>query len=151
MYENEIEFIKNEYNLNDIYVIETPLTLDKSCSCKLGDSKFIGIDTSQISSVAELRSLILHEAGHCREDAFYCSEDCKALRRHAEYLAIRWAIRNCIPFDKYIDAIRDGVRDVYQLAEYFNITVESASKTIDYYNSKLIEYINLANIRGHAV
>ena len=151
MYDNEIENIKNEYNLHDILIMDAHLAIDKSCCIKCGRSCVIGVDTDQIGSVAELRSLILHEAGHCREDAFYCSDDNKNLRRHAEYLAIKWAIHNCVPFDKYIDAIRDGVRDIYQLAEYFNITVESATKTVDYYNSRLIEYIKLAERRGHAV
>ena len=151
MYDNEIENIKNEYNLHDILIMDAHLAIDKSCCIKCGHTCVIGVDTDQISSVAELRSLILHEAGHCREDAFYCSDDNKNLRRHAEYLAIRWAVKTCVPFDKYIDAIRDGVRDTYQLAEYFNITLDSATKTVDYYNSKLIEYINLNARREHAL
>ncbi len=140
MFNNEIEIIKTEYNLNDIIVIETPLTLDKSCSCLIGANGFIGIDTGRISSVAELRSLLLHEAGHIRECAFYNIGASAFERKKAESLANRWAVKACIPFDKYIEAIKDGVHDVYQLAEYFNITVDSASKTVEYYNSKLLEY-----------
>ena len=151
MFDNEITRIKNEYDINDIEVIPLKLTIDKSCCIECCGKCIIGIDTERIDSVAELRSLLLHEAGHCRENAFYCNDDTKQVKRHAEYLAIRWAIRSAIPFDKYIDAIRDGVRDIYQLAEYFDITVESATKTVDYYNSKLIEYINISQKRGHAV
>ena len=151
MFDNEITRIKNEYDLNDIDVVPLKLTIDKSCCIECCGHCFIGIDTERIESVAELRSLLLHEAGHIREDALYCNDDTKQVKRHNEFLAIRWAIRSAVPFDKYIDAIRDGVRDIYQLAEYFNITIDSATKTVDYYNSKLIEYIKLAERGGHAI
>ena len=151
MYENEIEKIKNEYGLGDIVVIEAALSLDKSCSCKYGGVGFIGIDSDRVGSVAELRSLILHEAGHIREGAFYALGAASIERKKAERLAIAWAVKNCIPFEQYLDAIRDGVRDVYQLAERFNITVESARKTVEYYSGRLLEYISLAMVGGHAL
>ncbi|MBQ0090305.1 MAG: hypothetical protein KBT27_13345 [Prevotellaceae bacterium] len=151
MFNSEIENIQNEYKLNDIVILEAKLGLEKSCCVKCGSQCIIGVDTDKVESIAELRSLILHEAGHCREGAFYNCGATKNERRHAEYLAITWAIRNCIPFDQYIDAIRSGVRDVYQLAEYFNVTVESATKASEFYTSRLIDYLKLAQARGHAV
>ena len=150
MFDNEIDEIKTKYELNDIEILQLSMSVDKSCCMNCGGKCYIIIDTDKINSVAELKSTLLHEAGHIKENAMYHSSCTLNDIRHNEFLAIRWAVRNCVPFDKYIDAIRDGVRDVYQLAERFNITIESAIKIADYYESQVIEYIKLAHQRGRA-
>ena len=140
---NEAERILNEYNLSDISVIPVDLGDEPAFSyISSNGNAYIGINDN-IDNVAELKSALLHEAGHIREKAYYNVLSNKNDKRHAEYLAIRWAIKTCIPFSEYVKAIQEGVRTVYELAERFNITVASAMKVTDYYESQLIHYLQL--------
>lgn len=126
-----------------IEVLDMPLPYNKSCSFKVNDSYYIILDMDNISSY-ELRTLLWHELSHCATDTFYLPTDSPADRKQKERQAIAWAVIHCIPFADYLDALKSGVRDVYQLSEYFGITIESALKVIEYYKSKLIEYISIA-------
>ena len=118
---------------------------ERSCAVKLPNGKYvIGIDFSQIHSSAELRSALGHELGHCKTNSFYGALASRWERNKAEYQAVRWAVMFCVPFAAYIDAIRSGVRDIWALSEYFDITVASAKKVAEFYESRFLDYIRMA-------
>lgn len=54
-----------------IVLCDTGLCGGQACSVKLRNIKVIGVDTDNIHSSAELRSVLSHELGHCKTDCFY--------------------------------------------------------------------------------
>lgn len=143
--EKEIREIIDEYTDLFIEIVDVDMPGSKSCSMKSQNGNYyIALDLSRIDSSEELKTVVLHELGHCCTDSFYDADANLYERISCEYQAVRWAVLHCVPFDKYIDAIRDGVRDIYDLSEYFGITLSSARKVIDFYESRMLDYIRLS-------
>ena len=143
---NRTEIISNILDRADIFnvnVVDTTLHDGKSVVIKQDDGFYIGIDMEQICSVAELRCIIWHELGHIATNSFYNNATCTYDKSKAERAAIRWAVTHCVPFDELCAAIKNGVRNVYELADYFAITIDSAQKVLDYYRSRIIDYLHL--------
>ena len=74
-----------------------------------------------------------HEMGHCATDSFY--EGYSPLERRAkhEYKADKWAINYLIPFEDLCQAVSSGYRELWQLAEYFNVSTVFIEKAIQMY------------------
>ena len=47
-----------------------------------------------------------------------------------EERATRWAVQELIPADKLLSAFKNGYTEVWQLAEYFNVTENFIKDTI---------------------
>ncbi len=98
----------------------------------------IGIDYAQIKNSADERVKLSHELGHCLNGAFYniySRFDCVA---KCEYKADKWAIKKLLPQDDVITAINKGYTEVWQLAEYFDVTEELVKKAFWIYFDKQV-------------
>ena len=107
--ENEIE----------VYHIEVPLT--RSMSAYVDNVSVIGIDERGMTE-AEKRVHLAHEIGHCERFAFYSPYSPLDTRGYNEHKANMWAIKKLLPIDDLQEAIDNGYTEVWQLAEYFNLT-----------------------------
>jgi len=63
-----------------------------------------------------------HEMGHCMTDSFYEEYSPLEKRSKHEYRANKWAIFYLIPFTKLCQAVSDGYRELWQLADYFMVS-----------------------------
>ncbi len=88
--------------------------------CDDGDCAVI-FDYSKIDNTALLMVCTAHEIGHCETGSFYTQKSLE-LRERMEYRANKWAIKNLIPKNEMEQAIKEGNEEVWQLAEYFDIT-----------------------------
>ena len=88
--------------------------------CDDGDCAVI-FDYSKIDNTALLMVCTAHEIGHCETGSFYTQKSLE-LRERMEYRANKWAIKNLIPKNEMERAIKEGNEEVWQLAEYFDIT-----------------------------
>lgn len=88
--------------------------------CDDGDCAVI-FDYSKIDNTALLMVCTAHEIGHCETGSFYTQKSLE-LRERMEYRANKWAIKSLIPKNEMEQAIKEGNEEVWQLAEYFDIT-----------------------------
>lgn len=84
---------------------------------------------------AEMACLIAEELGHHktaprRRLTYKTIEDAKAEAR-----ARRWAHRRILPPERILHAIRAGIRERWELAEYLDVTEEFLDETIQDYES----------------
>ena len=94
---------------------------------------FIGMDDSRSMSETEERVHLAHELGHCETGSFYSrytKVDC--IKRH-ENRADKWAIRRLIPAAQLDSAIAAGHTDLWDLADYFGVTVPFMQKAVCWY------------------
>jgi len=84
----------------------------------------------------EERSHLAHELGHCETGAFYNRYAAADIIEKHERRADRWAIIHTVPKDELALAVRRGVTEVWELAEYFGISEDLMRKAILYYQSK---------------
>lgn len=73
--------------------------------------------------------------GHYFTDSIYRFSDDKILKDKAEYRTKNWAYSVLIPFKVLKEKILNGF-DIYQLAEYFEVTVQYMQNAIEFYKSK---------------
>lgn len=76
-----------------------------------------------------------HEMGHCETDSFYGFYSSLETRGKHEYRANKWAINYVVPFDELCRAVSKGNRELWQLAEYFDVSPEFMEKAINYHAS----------------
>ena len=115
-----------------IMVKDCDLSLAKACSIKDGDAVGIGLDCDL--SPQERLTCLLHELGHCITDAF-CPPHIRD-RGKNEYRANKWAFEFHMPYEELLLVIMDGNTEVWQIAEYFDVTYDFVKKALRYYKIK---------------
>ncbi|MBQ2663145.1 MAG: ImmA/IrrE family metallo-endopeptidase [Clostridia bacterium] len=84
--------------------------------------KAIALNPNKIKSNRELKVILGHELGHHKRNAFYTVKSSLKTRGWQEERATRWAVDTLLPADKIKDAFEKGHTEVWQLAEYFDVT-----------------------------
>lgn len=115
-----------------IEVLSFPLSNCESISLEYNNNLYIGVDDKQLNSDKEERVHIAHELGHCVTGAFYNQYSPIDNRGKCEATADRWAIKKLINKDEFYSLIKSGM-EVWDLAEYFNVTEEYIRKAYHLY------------------
>lgn len=112
-------------------IIYTSLPQTKSVAIYDRERCTIGMDTGLHGH--EETERLAHELGHCETGTFYGSESDPTTRARCEYKANRWAYGHLVPFDDLIEAMRSGCRNVWDLAEHFDLSQETMQKILSSY------------------
>lgn len=129
---NEIN--SNFYRLADTHghkIVYFDLPETKSMSLEDDKGCYIGLDPSLTGK--ELRTRLAHELGHCEYGGFYNAKSPLDLRGKREYKADVWAVQKVLPFEELRKAILDGIREKWELAEYFGVPEDFISFALTYY------------------
>ena len=120
-------------NTESISVNEFPLPENGSVSVRYNGQCYIGIDRKQIKNTADEAVHLAHELGHCMTGSFYNPYTILDERSRHEYKANEWAIRKLCPLWKVQAAYCSGCREVWEFAEYLDVTCTFAEKVMAYY------------------
>lgn len=102
-------------------------TMDSDGQC------YIAIDPHKVASTADEKTKLAHELGHCVTGAFYnVYSPCDSRQRH-ENRADKWAIKKLIPEDELEEAVSDGYTEIWELADFFNVTEDFMRKAVGWY------------------
>lgn len=102
----------------------------KSMSVRFYDgSKVIGLSKDDDSEFTKLE-LMAHEMGHCMTESFYEGYSPFELREKHEYKANAWAVNEIVPFSELCKAVKKGYRELWELAEHFNVSSRFMEKAI---------------------
>lgn len=124
------------YNLayeQNISISYMPLKDTVSLSCPLG---FIVMDVDKLSDSKEELVCLSHEIGHCETGSFYNIHSPLDIRQKHEARADRWAIKKLIPKDELDEAVKCGIVEMWELAEYFGVPEKFISKACTYYQTQ---------------
>ena len=112
------------------------LTDNKAATIKLNGEYAIFIDTDKMESIADELCIVAHEYGHCETGAtHYISSPFDLVCKH-EYKADKWAIHKILPIEDIKKAMLSGCTEVWQLAEYFNVTERFLKRAIQIYQNE---------------
>lgn len=100
---------------------------------------YIGMDYGVLKNESSKRVHLAHELGHCKTGAFYNRWAARDIRQKHEHRADKWAIKKLVPKDELLKAIDSGHINIWDLAEYFNVTEDFMKKAVCWYT-----YGNLA-------
>ncbi|MGI5892483.1 MAG: ImmA/IrrE family metallo-endopeptidase [Bacillota bacterium] len=93
----------------------------------------IAIDVDKLESTREEKVCLAHEMGHCITGSFYNIYSKFDIRQKHENRADRWAIKRLVPLEQLIEAVKTGITETWDLAEYFEVTEQFITKAIEYY------------------
>lgn len=83
---------------------------------------YIGIDIGKLSTMAEEKTCLMHEGGHCMTGSFYNIMSSLDIRGKHELAADKWAVKKLIPKNELEAAFIKGYTEPWQLAEHFEVT-----------------------------
>jgi Zn-dependent peptidase ImmA (M78 family) len=118
---------------NDIKLYQYDIGNMKSATIELSGKYAIFADISRIGSIKEAKRALAHEIGHCATGATHKVCSPLDLVGQHEYKANRWAVERFLPFDELQQAMKDGYTELWQLAEYFNISERAIRWALHYY------------------
>ena len=116
----------------DLPVTESMSIMDNEHNC------YIGIDYNRVKSKTDEKRKLAHEIGHCIRGAFYNRYSKFDIISKHEYSADKWACENTMPKDEVEEAFKQGIVEVWQLAEYFDVTEELVKKAMWIYFDKVV-------------
>lgn len=91
---------------------------------------YIGMDESAFETSAEERTHLAHELGHCVTGSFYNRYTAVDCRQRHENRADKWAIRKIISATELDDAVTKGITELWELADYFDVTESFMRKAL---------------------
>lgn len=101
-----------------------------SMSVRLADGKkIIALSNDENTAYTKFERLA-HEMGHCMTDSFYSGYSPFELRSKHEYKANVWAANEVVPFPDLCKAVKDGMRELWELAEHFGVSHTFMEKAI---------------------
>lgn len=102
-------------------------TMDSDGQC------YVAIDPNKVISSADEKTKLAHELGHCATGSFYNVYSPYDSRQRHENRADRWAIKKLITEDELEGAVAKGYTELWELAEFFNVTEEFMRKAVSLY------------------
>ncbi len=95
---------------------------------------YIAIDPFKLSSISDEKTKLAHELGHCETGSFYNVYSDLDVRGKHEHRADKWAFQVLVPKSDLDEAVKTGLTETWELAEYFDVPCEFMQKAITYYH-----------------
>lgn len=124
----------------EILCCDLPQTVSVSAVSCAGTC-YIGIDPFRIETTAQERVHLAHELGHCETGSFYNVYSSLDVREKQEKRADLWAVRCLVPEEEFINVIVSGTVEIWELAEYFDVTEDFIRKAVEIYKIKNVLHL----------
>lgn len=96
-------------------------------------SCYIAVDPLKLTSRQQERQVLSHELGHCETGSFYNRFAACDIRKRHENRADKWSIKHLIPKEELDEAVSAGFCEVWELAEYFDVSCEYMARAIHWH------------------
>ena len=94
------------------------------------------LDFSKIRSTRALRGVCCHELGHAATGALHKVDSPFELVERSEYRANRYMAQNFLTAEDFREAFRWGCRELWQLAEYFDLPEQDVKNALTYWSER---------------
>lgn len=88
------------------------------------------INPQMTKNEQEIKEIFAHEMGHQATGSFYKFNSKFETRSRAEERATRWAVQTLIPAEDLKSAFEQGYTEIWQLAEYFDVSEDFMKDTV---------------------
>ena len=101
-----------------------------------GEYYAIFLDFTKIQSARLLKGVCYHELGHAATGALHKVSSPFELVERSEYRANRWAAEHFLTADEFREAFASGYRELWQLAEYFDLPEDDIRNALIYWTER---------------
>lgn len=98
-----------------------------------GECYAVFLDFDKIKSTRLLRGVCFHELGHTATGALHKVASPYELVERSEYRAVRWTAQQYLTAEAFCEAFAAGYRELWQLAEYFDLPEQDIKKALTYW------------------
>lgn len=127
--------------LNKLYDIATRENIsiedfkmkNKAIILRINKEYYIGLNYSKIEGITEEKELLAEELGHYYCNAFYNSNSDFSTISKKEYRANKWKCTILVSVNDFIDAFNKGLKNIYEIAEYLNLSEDTVAFAYNYY------------------
>lgn len=126
-----------EVENNGIEVKETPFSSARIKGLYVDNTITIN---SQLETSVEKTCILAEEIGHHYTSYGNILDQSKVENRKQEHRARAYAYEKLVRPEKLIDAFEYGVKNRFELAEYFNVTEQFVEEAVAYYKTKYWPY-----------
>lgn len=119
------------YPLGDLEALSYMAT-----NCK----SYIGIDPEKITSKQDEKLKLSHELGHAVQGAFYNPFAACDVWQKQENRASRWAYQHLVSEKDLRKAVKNGLKEVWELADYFDVPPEIMAKICHWYKHHNMDF-----------
>lgn len=131
-----LEYIEDLIEKENINLIDTYLEDTAGAYMNYDKINVIIYDTSKLETSFEEKQVLAEELGHYYMDATYKFNSTFNLISKQEYRAKKWAYFILVPYESLRKAIRNGFHTIYELADFFDVTIEYMQNAIEFYINK---------------
>lgn len=101
---------------------------------EMDNNYIIALAKNNIENSMQEREVIAEELGHYYCNALYYLNDSVLQKSKCEYRAKKWAYNALVPVQKLKAKIKEGLTNIYDLAEYFEVEPNYMNDCINFYN-----------------
>lgn len=130
-----VDELYEEATNDDILVVNHKLSCCAAMSVCDGENCIVVVDEKQTANTADCKVKTAHEIGHCKTMSFYTQYTPFAERGQFERRADKWAVQRLMPSDEFLSAIRSGCVEIWELAEYFDVTEDFVCRACEIYRA----------------
>ena len=111
----------------------------------IDNNYYIALDNKHIVDSIEEKEVLAEELGHYFCNALYYLNSDPILKNKCEYRAKKWAYSVLVPLHKLREKISEGINNIYELADCFNVDFEYMNNCINFYLTKGLIYETIYN------
>ena len=101
-----------------------------------GTDYAVFLDFSLIRTTRQLRGTCMHEQGHAATGALHKVSSPYETVERSEYRAHRWTAQHCLTEEDFRSAFAAGCRELWELAEYFDLPEGDIEKALTYWTER---------------
>lgn len=98
--------------------------------------KLVAYNPERLKTQAQRRTALMHEHGHFLSGAFYHPYSPYQIKAQAEHKAVKASIIEYIPLSDIYDCFLNGLTELWQLADHFDVTEDFMQMAIDFYKDQ---------------
>ncbi len=96
----------------------------------------IALNYDEFGTYIDEKCTLAEELGHYYYDATYSLYSDSNTISKQEYKAKKYSYNILVPIEKLKEAIKNGITEISQLAEYFDVTYKFMKNAIEFYKTK---------------
>lgn len=100
---------------------------------EIDENYVIALAKNNIQNSLQEKEVLAEELGHYYCNALYYLNDNPIQKNKCEYRAKKWAYSMLVPVQALKQKLSDGINNIYDLADYFNVEPKYMNDCIDFY------------------
>ena len=100
---------------------------------EIDENYVIALAKKNIENSLQEKEILAEELGHYYCNALYYLNDSPTQKAKCEYRAKKWAYSILVPLQTLKQRLSDGINNIYDLAEYFNLEPTYMTECLNFY------------------